>query len=76
MNTEELVKELVAARHRREMTQKELAERMGCHVTFVQRIEGNKGDRQVSQLFRYAEALGVKIGFYINDNIYSEVTGL
>lgn len=67
MNTEELVAALVKLRKERGLTQREVAERMGCHITFVQRIEANKGDRQVSQLFRYAEeGLGQEIGFFIH----------
>ena len=65
MDTEELVKELARVRRRLKLTQRQAAERMGSHVSFVQRIEGNKGDRQISHLFRYAEALGVQIGFYV-----------
>lgn len=52
---------LVAERTRQGLTQKQVAERMGVHVTFVQKIEGNVGDRQASQFDRYAAALGIKL---------------
>jgi transcriptional regulator with XRE-family HTH domain len=75
MTTEDAIKELVKARRRVRLTQQDVANRMGCHVTFVQRIEANKGDRQISQLFRYAEAVGCTLGFYV-DNPTQEITGL
>jgi transcriptional regulator with XRE-family HTH domain len=77
MDTKELAHALREARERRGMTQKEAALKMGCHQNFIQRIESNVGDRQSSQMFRYAEALGVQIGWYILDPLKEkEVTGL
>jgi ribosome-binding protein aMBF1 (putative translation factor) len=52
---------LVGERVRLGLTQKDVAERMGVHVTFVQKIEGNVGDRQASAFDRYATALGIKL---------------
>jgi hypothetical protein len=50
---------------------------MGCHQNFVQRIESNTGDRQVSQFFRYAAALGVHLDWNLTDTMKErEVTGL
>lgn len=65
MNPQDIARELTKARKMMGVSQKEAAERMGCHVSFIQRIEKGEGDRQISQLFRYADAIGVTLGFYI-----------
>lgn len=44
------------------MTQEEVAERSGVHVTEVSRIEGGKRDPRVSTVQRLADAVGVTPG--------------
>ncbi len=44
------------------MTQEQVAERSGVHVTEVSRIEGGKRDPRVSTVKRLAEAVGVSAG--------------
>lgn len=62
MLAEQIIKLLIAERQRQGLSQREVADRIGCHVTFVQRIESNQGDRQVSGFDRYAAALGISLG--------------
>jgi transcriptional regulator with XRE-family HTH domain len=57
----EVAKLLKAERIRRGKTQQDVATGMGVGVSYVQRIEYAKEDRQISTYERYAAALGVKI---------------
>jgi transcriptional regulator with XRE-family HTH domain len=50
------------ARERLGLTQEQVAQRSGVHVTEVSRIEGGKRDPQVSTVRRLAEAVEVKPG--------------
>lgn len=59
MLSQQLVDVLRAERERLGLTQKDVAERMGRHESFVQIIEYNKRDPRVSTLQRYADALDV-----------------
>jgi transcriptional regulator with XRE-family HTH domain len=54
-----LVTELVAERHRQQLTQTELAARMGTSQSAVARLESGEADARLSTLERYADALGV-----------------
>ena len=44
-----------------ELTQKEVAARMGCNVSFVQALEYRKVDRRWSTIVKYATAVGVAL---------------
>lgn len=52
---------LTAERLRQGLSQRDLAARMDCHVSFVQKIEHGIGDRQISGYQRYADALNVSL---------------
>lgn len=71
-----LVDKLVQARKDKHLTQQDVADRMGVHVRFVQRIEANVGDRQIGVFFRYAEAVGASIDFEVAFNETELVNGL
>lgn len=43
------------------MTQKELAESVGCERTYINRIEKGETDMQLSSFLRLADALGVNL---------------
>ena len=57
----EVARLLKAERIRRGLTQQDVATGMGVGVSYVQRIEYAKEDRQVSTYERYATVLGVRI---------------
>lgn len=63
MLSAKLLNLLVEERKRQELTQKDMAHRMGVRNTsYIQKIEYNKGrDIKLSTIERYAEALGVKL---------------
>ncbi|HEX5762019.1 MAG TPA: helix-turn-helix transcriptional regulator [Solirubrobacterales bacterium] len=50
------------ARERLGLTQEEVAQRSGVHVTEISRMEAGKRDPKISTLRRLAEALEVKPG--------------
>ncbi|HEU4600054.1 MAG TPA: helix-turn-helix transcriptional regulator [Solirubrobacterales bacterium] len=53
---------LRVARERLELTQEEVAQRSGVHVTEISRMEAGKRDPKISTLRRLAKALEVKPG--------------
>lgn len=59
--SQRIVEALVSERKAQGVTQREMAERMGCGVTFIQKLEYDVGDRQISGFERYAKALGVDL---------------
>jgi transcriptional regulator with XRE-family HTH domain len=61
MLTQQIVEALTAERKRRGLLQRDVAERMGCHTTFVQVFEYIKRDPRLSTVERYAAALGVEL---------------
>jgi transcriptional regulator with XRE-family HTH domain len=61
MLSQQLVEALTAERKRQGLTQVQLAERMGCHDSFVQIIEYHKREPKLSTIERYATALGVNL---------------
>ena len=65
MLSQQIVEALVAERKRQGLTQKDVAERMGSYVSFVQVFEYNKRDIRISSVERYASALGVRLGVSI-----------
>ena len=52
---------LIDARKQADLTQEEIAERMGTSQTAIARLEGNKGNPSLSTLRRYAEATGTRL---------------
>lgn len=58
MLAEQVVKVLVAERHRQGLRQQDVADRMGVKQNYVQKIESG-GGRRTDTLDRYAEALNM-----------------
>ena len=56
----ELVRELISARARANLTQRELADRMGTTQSVVARIESGRITPSFKTLARYARAAGMK----------------
>jgi DNA-binding XRE family transcriptional regulator len=52
---------LIDARSQSNLTQDQIAERMGTSRTAVVRLEGGKGNPSLSTLRRFAEATGTKL---------------
>jgi len=61
MLTQQLGEALKAERERQGLTQKCIAQRMGCSYTLVQNIEYHNRDFRLSTIERYAAALGVTL---------------
>jgi ribosome-binding protein aMBF1 (putative translation factor) len=61
MIAEQIIHILTEERNRQGLSQRDVAARMDCHVSFVQKIEHGVGDRQVSGYQRYADALRIKL---------------
>lgn len=61
MLSQQIAESLKAERERQGLTQKTIAERMGCAETLVQKIEYHNRDFRLSTIERYAEALGVSL---------------
>lgn len=59
---ETLINDLISLRHKAGLTQRQVADKMGVHLTMVQRIENKKTDeRTLGTLFKYAEAVGAGV---------------
>ena len=58
-----LIEELVQARRDSELSQTEIAARMGTSQSAVARLEASTGDLKVSTLERYAAAVGSSIAW-------------
>jgi transcriptional regulator with XRE-family HTH domain len=56
-----LVEALIKARGGSNLTQDQVAERMGTSRTAVARLEGGSGNPSLSTLRRYAEATGTRL---------------
>ena len=56
-----LAEALIAARAAAELTQEQIAERMGTSRTAVARLEGGKGNPSMKTLRRFAEATGTRL---------------
>ncbi|NKB59021.1 MAG: helix-turn-helix domain-containing protein [Alphaproteobacteria bacterium] len=52
---------LIDARKQADLTQEEIAERMGTSQTAIARLEGDKGNPSIKTLRRYAEATGTRL---------------
>ena len=61
MLSQQLGKALKAERERQGLTQKGVAERMGCQYSLVQAIEYTSRDFRLSTIERYADALGISL---------------
>ena len=61
MLSQQLGKALKAERERQGLTQKGVAERMGCQYSLVQAIEYTSRDFRLSTIERYAAALGISL---------------
>lgn len=59
---ETLINDLITLRKKAGLTQRQVAEKMGVHLTMVQRVENRKTDeRTLGTLFKYADAVGARI---------------
>ncbi len=64
MNTkvlEKLGKQLKSFRLDRDLTQEELADKVGIHPTYVGKLETGKSNPSVKMLFKISRALNVKL---------------
>jgi transcriptional regulator with XRE-family HTH domain len=67
MRPEELAQALTAQRKQLHITQQQVADRMGKHLSFVQGIEYNPGvNRKIETYIAYAEAIGMKLVFTLD----------
>ncbi|HKF00270.1 MAG TPA: helix-turn-helix transcriptional regulator [Actinomycetes bacterium] len=63
-----LIAQLVAARRRLGLSQTEVAARMGTSQSAVARLEAGGADARVSTLARYADALGRRLAWRLDDH--------
>lgn len=63
----ELIGRLAAMRQAQDLSQTEVAARMGTSQSAVARLESGKADVRLSTLTRYAAALEVSLGFALQD---------
>lgn len=56
-----LASALIDARAKSDLTQEQIAQRMGTSRTAIARLEGGKANPSVKTLRRYAEATGTKL---------------
>lgn len=61
-----LIEGLVELRHRRRMTQADVAETMGTTQSVVSHFERLGGDARFSTIQRYARAVGARLHWHIN----------
>jgi transcriptional regulator with XRE-family HTH domain len=61
----ELIEELVGARRASELSQTEIAARMGTSQSAVARLESGELDARLSTLERYAAALGRTVDWHV-----------
>jgi ribosome-binding protein aMBF1 (putative translation factor) len=61
----DLVGDLVAARQRRNLSQNDVAARMGTSQSAVARLEAGRSDARLSTLERYADAVGVTLSWRV-----------
>jgi transcriptional regulator with XRE-family HTH domain len=62
----ELIDQLVEVRHRRRLSQTEVAARMGTSQSSLARVESAQADVRLSTIVRYAAALGVDVAFSVH----------
>lgn len=61
MIAEQIIDILKTERIRQGLSQRDIAARCDCHVSFIQKMEHGIGDRQISGFQRYADALKISI---------------
>jgi transcriptional regulator with XRE-family HTH domain len=61
---EELARHLTAERKRQKITQQEVADYIGCHISQVQALEYRPDvNRKLQSYLNYAEAIGMELDF-------------
>ncbi len=61
-------KQLKSLRLERDLTQEELADKVGIHPTYVGKLEAGKCNPSLKMLFKLSRALDIKLGdFFIFD---------
>ncbi|MCX7337718.1 MAG: helix-turn-helix transcriptional regulator [Alphaproteobacteria bacterium] len=58
--------ELIQARSKAELTQEEVAKRMGTTQSVIARLESGSALPSVKTLYKYAQATGKQLEFHIN----------
>lgn len=64
-----LIRELIAARHRRGLKPAEVARRMGVDRSVVARFESGGTNPTMATVNRYAEAVGAMIRYTVEPNV-------
>lgn len=68
MTPEELAKHLTAQRKKRKITQQEVADHIGCHISQVQSMEYRPAvNRKLETYIKYADAIGLELYFIAKD---------
>lgn len=62
-----LAEALIDARSQSNLTQEQIAKRMGTSRTAVARLEGGRGNPSIKTLQRYAKATGTKLRIHFED---------
>jgi len=66
MTPQELARQLTATRKENKITQQEVADYIGCHISQVQSIEYRPEiNRKVQTYINYAEAIGCELEFFL-----------
>lgn len=64
MTPEQLARHLTAERKRQKITQQEVADYIGCHISQVQSMEYRPAvNRKLETYVNYAEAIGMELDF-------------
>lgn len=64
MTPEQLARHLTAERKRQKITQQEVADYIGCHISQVQALEYRPDvNRKLQSYLNYAEAIGMELDF-------------
>lgn len=64
MNPETLARHLTAERKRMKITQQQVADYIGCHISQVQNFEYRPDvNRKLETYLKYAEAIGMELDF-------------
>lgn len=64
MNPETLARHLTAERKRQHITQQQVADYIGCHISQIQSLEYRPAvNRKLETYLKYAEAIGMELDF-------------
>lgn len=64
MNPETLARHLTAERKRQHITQQQVADHIGCHISQIQNFEYRPAvNRKLETYIKYAEAIGMELDF-------------